>query len=863
MKNPTPIRRGLAALTTVVLATTLAVAVPTAAHAVPVGNNFSDSFSGGSASWGANSGTWAIEGGEYSQSSLGGGSNFSSLKDKRFGDATYEFDLRVVDNGGDSTAWAGLQFKRMGQGDNPFDSGFTVYVRSNGVLELYKVNKVIASATTGLNMTTTRHLKVVTLGGNIKVYINNEATPRINVNDTTFASGYAALVAFSSHWHFDNVAIVAPELPYTIDLGNAELLYTDAEMPTHMDQSFATIKKDANTMYYYMVNAYNPNLYRWYGPPDKPMQTLDFAKIGMDSWIDKNGHDAGYGMYEIWMPNMYKISETELIAFTHNEKYPGSEGRGIPMFTMGIAYSDDSGATWEFCGEILRPGHDRLNVGGSPYVVVGNDFYLYYNEGTAGTLPVDPWPRSLGVAKANIQDVIAAARNHTVTPWLKYANGTFGTNALTGVGSTIIENTYIDHDSHADATYSTALGKYLLTVQTEYKSKLLLYSSTDGIVWSMEAIVDSTTPGTVMQPYSSFVDLEGGADDGHTVDDDFYLQYVRKGPAYETDYLYRKHITVTVNVDNSFSASSGFSSTAGANQWSYEQRSGSTFSAMSWDAANKRWKGASTYAIVGSTWQHPDVEDSVRTWTAPTAGQVRVTGTARKADDAGAGDGVRVAIFKNGTQIWPAAGWNSIGATDFTGVSHDLTLTVAANDVIRFVVNKNSTNNYDATAWDPLVQYDAYAASSGFSSTQGVNRWSYAEWNGSSFTPMTWDAANARWKGSPTYTLVAPTWQHPDTTDSARVWTAPTAGTVRLTGVVKMQNGLAGDGIRFKIMKNGVQIWPTSGWKTVAYNDVVGIPHDLAVNVAVNDTISFVVNRNGTITNDTTDWNPLVRYTSP
>ena len=242
----------------------------------------------------------------------------------------------------------------------------------------------------------------------------------------------------------------------------------------------------------------------------------------------------------------------------------------------------------------------------------------------------------------------------------------------------------------------------------------------------------------------------------------------------------------------------------------------------------------------------------MRTWKAPTAGQIRVTGNARKADDAGAGDGVRVAVYKNGTQVWPASGWNTIGAADFTGVSHDLTLTVAANDLVRFVVNRNSTNVNDATSWDPLVQYDTYSASSGFSSTQGANRWSYSAWNGTSFTPMTWDAANSRWKGAATYTLVGSNWQHPDTTDSARIWTAPSTGTVRLTGTAALQYGTAGDGVRIKILKNGVQVWPSSGWKSIAYNDTSGIAHDLALPVTTGDTVAFVVNRNGTNTSDAT-----------
>ncbi|MFT4029260.1 MAG: hypothetical protein QM675_05235 [Protaetiibacter sp.] len=863
--RPSRLAAALLLTTSLVAAFVVADPVPTPAQAVTVGNNFFDDFSGGSASWQPLSGTWAIEGSEYSQGTASGGEAVSALIDKRFGDAIYDLDLRLIDNGGSSTnTWAGLVFKRMGQSDGPFGSGFTVFVRSNGVVELYKVNATLASVSTGLSMTTTRHLRVVVSGANIQVYLNNEATPRINLNDSTFASGYAALTTFSSHWHFDNVRVTAPELPYRIELGPAELLYADANMPTQMDQSFATIKKDANTFYSYMVNSYDPDLYRWYGPADNPLQTLDFKKTDMTSWIDMNGLDAGYGMYEIWMPNMYKISATELIAFTHNEKYPGSEGRGLPMFTMGIAYSADGGASWEFCGEIIRPGHDRLNIGGSPYIIKDGYFYLYYNEGTRATNDYSAgWPRSLGVARASVSAVVAAARTHTVTPWLKYAGGTFGTNALTGVGDTIIQNTYLDHDAHADASYSTALGKYLLTVQTEYQGKLLLYSSSDGITWSMEHIVDSVAGG-YMQPYSSFVDLEGGSDDGSTVDDDFYIQYERKPQGdYDHDDLYRKQVSIVLNTDYRFSASSGYSSTAGLNQWRYEQLSGSTFSAMTWNATTGRWQGSSTYALVASTFQHPDVQDSVRTWVAPSAGLIRVTGTARKADDAGGGDGVRVAIYRNATQIWPASGWNTVGATDFTGVSHDLALTVAVGDLIRFVVDKNSTNTYDTTAWDPTVRYDTFSASSGFSSTQATNGWSYASWDGSTFTPMTWDAANARWKGSTTYVLVGADWQHPDTADSARVWTAPSAGTVLVSGTARMQYGTAGDGVRVAILNNGVPVWPTSGWKSIAYNDTTGISHGISLPVAAGDTIAFVVNRNGTNNSDTTSWNPVVRYTAP
>lgn len=864
------LRRWLAALLASALAAVMLTASPPeSVAAAPVGNGFSDTFDGGSASWTPFAGSWAVESGEFSQGSTTGGANHAALVGKRFDDATYELDLKAISAA--SGSWAGIQFKKMRPEDGPFDSGLTVYVRPDGTVELYRINTVIATASTGLSFASMRHLRVVNSGDNVKVYVNNETSPRLDVNDSTFASGYMGLVAFSSHWHFDNVAIAAPELAYTIDLGNEEVLYHDFQMPIGMDSSFATLRKDANTLYYDMVNPGNAaGLTRYEGTPDKPLTTLVFTKPNM-SFIDLNGHNAGWGTYEVWMPNYYRIGPNELIAFTHNEMHPSATQRkNPPDFSMGIAYSSDNGATWEFCGEILKPKDHEVNVGGSPYVIRNGSFYLYFNEGDVSPNNTSAWTRKVSAARASVADVVAAARNHTVTPWLKYKNGAFTENALTGMGSPVIPSVFATagdkgEDSHADATYSTALGKYLMTVQTEYASKLTMYSSADAVTWSMEAYIDVMPTGGHMQPYSSFVDLEGASDDGSVVDDDFYVMYERKpyGQFFH-DTLMRKQVTITKNMDARFIASSGFSSTQGSNQWSYEQKSGSTFSAMSWDAANRRWKGTAADTLVGGAWQHPDTQDSVRTWTAPTAGSILVAGTPRKSSTAIGGDGVNVAIFKNGTQVWPASGWTAIGPSNTGGVSHELSLTVAAGDKIRFIVNAGATKTADTTHWDPLVQYDAWSARSGFSSTQGSKQWSYYQAYGGTYTPMSWDAANTRWQGSSTYALMGADWQHPDATDALRYWTAPKAGTVRITGSVAKQGPtFAGDGVLFKIMKNGTQLLPTSGLIGVSYDNWGGVPHDVTTNVAAGDKIYFLVNRNGTNAGDTTLWNPTVQYTTP
>ncbi|GGD62289.1 hypothetical protein [Paenibacillus nasutitermitis] len=628
-------------------------------------------------------------------------------------------------------------------------------------------------------------------------------------------------------------------------------------MPITMDASFATMKENDNTLHYY----HGPFLQHFKGPADNPLQT--YVTPG-GNLIDENGHDAAWATYHIWIMNFYEIGPGELIGFTHNESWPASQPTGLPYFSLGVAYSNNNGATWEYCGEILKPKNVRLNVGGVPYVISGNDFYLYYNDGIYGENDGMGYPRHVSVAKANIQDVITAARNHQNATWTKYVNGSWSGNAMTGLGSAIIDNTYIKEDTHSDAVYNTAINKYLMTIQTHDSSRLNLYSSSDGVTWSMEANVDAMSPGSVMQPYSTFADYVGGTSDGREVDGEFSIIYPRKNwNNYNEDNLFQRQVTITTNQADKYSASGGFSQTQGTNQWSYEQWNGTVYSNMTWDSGNVRWNGAQSNVLVGGGWQHPDTNDSVRTWTAPKAGVVNVAGIAKKGDNSGGGDGVNVKILKNGSQIWPVSGWQAIGSNDFNGYAHNLTVSVVQNDKLRFIVNKGGSFSFDTTFWDPTIAYDTYSASSGYSTTtQGANQWHYKQWNGTTYSDMTWDAANSRWKGAQTYVLIGNNWQHPDTNDSARAWMAPKAGKIRITGIAKKEAGSSnGDGVNLRIMKNGTQVWPSSGWKSLAYNDFTGISHDIAITVAADDYIYFVVNKKSNITADGTVWDPLIRYT--
>jgi hypothetical protein len=111
-----------------------------------------------------------------------------------------------------------------------------------------------------------------------------------------------------------------------------------------------------------------------------------------------------------------------------------------------------------------------------------------------------------------------------------------------GVGSNVVGlGTDSQYDLHSDAAWSPALNAYLITVQTHSLGKLLLYSSSDGVQWKYEAVVDDVAPD--WQPYSTFVTFD--SDDGHVVGNPFDIIYARKSAvAYDVDELAKCTITI-------------------------------------------------------------------------------------------------------------------------------------------------------------------------------------------------------------------------------------------------------------------------------------------------------------------------------
>lgn len=158
-------------------------------------------------------------------------------------------------------------------------------------------------------------------------------------------------------------------------------------------------------------------------------------------------------------------------------------------------------------------------------------------------------------------------------------------------------------------------------------------------------------------------------------------------------------------------------------------------------------------------------------------------------------------------------------------------------------------------------------ASSGYSRTQGAGGWRYESISGSTVTALTWDERHSAWYG-PDYLTVGSNWMHPATaTPVARTWISSSTGTatvlpasVFLTGDVDGGGPMgSGNGAQLRILRDGVQIWPATGWQAIAPIGTVTTPN-LSVSVVPGTRISFVVGSNGSNAFDSVRWDPTIRF---
>jgi len=681
-----------------------------------------------------------------------------------------------------------------------------------------------------------------------------------------------------------------------VSIGGSKLVMDPDEYKrvglTFADSQFGIVPKGATNDYY---ASWAEEVFKFNGPPDHPTK----EKISMQYEYDFPNPTGASGRW--WITNIYVDDRSAdglpngLLAFCHIEF--GLDGR---TWGVSLMYSDDDGQIWTKIGIIVEQEHDNpmtVNILGVPYLIKDDYFYIFYND-------YNGIETSMSVARAQVIDVIAAARDKRVCEWQKYYNGSFCEPGLRGRFSRIIDQTEWTTDDwacHGDTAYCTFLGKYIMTGYNHgFKRGYWISFSDDGLHWSRREWIQEYEHAdrsvNVLSPYQSIMAADGTDNGG--IDREFYLYSAsyRNWTFPDGDLCYLYVTKVSLNKDGveelqnntplrdktrvTWYSVADFSKTQGKNDWFYMQSNGTALNYMKFNANADVYSG---YGSIGAKSQSTPALGlfdffSARVWSAPREGIVRVRGSVKKESDAGNGSGA-IRISHRNRQLLPEKGLMTIG--DESGeITFDFTVRVFDYDTILFetanpddIAGHQVNFLFDITieyigegdADTPLSQqYDRINESIStellFTGKQGKNGLTYRTWDGKQYGMLDWNASDSRWEIKNTYTIVGFNNQHPDKLDSVRTWTAPQDGTVIIRSGIKCESykNEGSDGIMASVRKNDEIVWGMMPVGSHHENETVNCTFRL--DVRTGDTINFIVNQNETPYNDTTIWTPMIKY---
>jgi hypothetical protein len=146
---------------------------------------FRDSFSSAAATseaWTAVDGSWAVADGTYRQRDTTRTGWKSVVDDLRITDGFVEteLDFRTLAT---STAFAGVQVRTARPGDAYTQSGYLVYLRPNGSVDVHRAGAGVIATGAGAAVTGPTRLRVELRGAEIRAFVGEETTPRVSVTD--------------------------------------------------------------------------------------------------------------------------------------------------------------------------------------------------------------------------------------------------------------------------------------------------------------------------------------------------------------------------------------------------------------------------------------------------------------------------------------------------------------------------------------------------------------------------------------------------------------------------------------------------------------------------------------------------------
>lgn len=126
----------------------------------------------------------------------------------QFSDFIYEADVQLNSEQGN----AGLMFRvnRVSFGPDDYDGYYVGLDSENNKVELGKANgswHALISSPVDIDVDRWYHIKLVANGTNIKVYVDNMLTPKIDYSDASFSSGSVGLRSWSTLARWDNISV--------------------------------------------------------------------------------------------------------------------------------------------------------------------------------------------------------------------------------------------------------------------------------------------------------------------------------------------------------------------------------------------------------------------------------------------------------------------------------------------------------------------------------------------------------------------------------------------------------------------------------------------------------------------------------
>ncbi|MDR0540876.1 MAG: glycoside hydrolase family 127 protein [Dysgonamonadaceae bacterium] len=173
-------------------------------------NTFTENFESGQAGWVQYGGSWYVKDGEYVAGTVEASHPCSKTvyTATQFSDFVYEAKMQINSDHGD----AGLMFRanRFSFGPDDYNGYYVGISSANNKVELGKADgswHSLTAVTMDINANQWYNVKIVASGANLKVYVNDMTTPKINFTDSSFSSGSIGLRSWDALARWDNIAV--------------------------------------------------------------------------------------------------------------------------------------------------------------------------------------------------------------------------------------------------------------------------------------------------------------------------------------------------------------------------------------------------------------------------------------------------------------------------------------------------------------------------------------------------------------------------------------------------------------------------------------------------------------------------------